>query len=373
MITNERPNTLIDLTAPELKNYSLRRAILEGASNKPSIELEVSEEIGRKLKRPTGGRYVPTNLPVDADAARAVYSATGSTGGNLVADNMLYGSFIDLLRNKLRVRALGATVLSGLIGNVTVPRQDTPAPAYWLSPEGAPINEGEGSFDQIVMSPKTVGARSQFTRQLLMQASPEVEFFVRNYLAKVVATAIDFVAIAGTGTPGAAGQPLGILNAGVSTVSLGANGGALTIDALIALEDLLAVGNVDDAAMGYLTNSSEIKNLKNLKDSAGRYLWTQYPGAAAGRPAILGEINGYPIARSNQVPNTLTKGTGTNLSAVIMGDWSELIIGEWGVLEILPNPYGAGFDSGTIDIRVMQSVDIQLRHLASFAAIVDAI
>ncbi|MDE8343967.1 MAG: phage major capsid protein, partial [Acidocella sp.] len=79
------------------------------------------------------------------------------------------------------------------------------------------------------------------------------------------------------------------------------------------------------------------------------------------------------VARSNQVPSNLTKGTGTNLSAVIFGNWSDLIIGEWGVLEILPNPYGAGFNSGSIDIRALQSVDVNVRHVASFAAVTDAI
>ncbi|HQT38708.1 MAG TPA: phage major capsid protein [Acidocella sp.] len=382
MINDPRQNVLIDLTAPELKNYSLCRAIAEQASKKASLEREVSDEIGRKLKRDTGGIYFPTGLQMIPEGMRIInptpYSATDPTaplhgGGNLVANNMLYGRFIDVLRNKLRVGALGATILPGLVGNATIPRQETPAPAYWISPEGADVTEGEGTFDQVVLSPKTVGARSQYTRQLLLQASPEIELFVRNDLARVLATAIDLAAIAGTGATGGTGEPLGIVNAGVQTVALGANGGVLSIDALIALEGLLAAANVDESDMAYLTNPHEIGNLKELKDTSGRYLWTQYPGAAAQRSGVLGEINGYPVARSNQVPNTLTKGTGSGLSAVIMGLWSDLIIGEWGFLEILPNPYGAGFASGTIDIRALQSVDIQLRHLASFAAVVDAI
>ncbi|WP_234729715.1 phage major capsid protein [Acidocella facilis] len=311
-----------------------------------------------------------------AEAQRATsataYGATiGTTGGaSLVATTLLAGSFIDVLRAKARVMSLGPTLLSGLVGNIAIPRQDEPASAYWLDPEGGDTGESEGSFDQVTLIPKTVGARSQYTRQLLMQSTPDIEMLVRNDLAKVLALAIDAACISGTG---ANGQPTGILNtAGIGSVVLGANGGPLTIDALIELETTLTEANVDEENLAYLTNAKQIGGLKGLKDANGRYLWTQYPGVFGQRTPTPGEINGYPVARSNNVPGNLAKGTGTNLSAAIFGNWSDLIIGEWGAIEILPNPFGAGFNSGSIDIRAFQSVDVKLRHPASFAAITDA-
>ena len=87
----------------------------------------------------------------------------------------------------------------------------------------------------------------------------------------------------------------------------------------------------------------------------------------------MDRINGYPVLQTNQLTNAGTKGTGTNLSSLVFGDWSSLIIGEWGVLEILPNPYGAGFAAGDVSIRVLQSVDVGIRHPESFAVMTDAI
>jgi len=54
------------------------------------------------------------------------------------------------------------------------------------------------------------------------------------------------------------------------------------------------------------------------------------------------------------VPSNLTNGTGINLSAVLFGNWSDLMIGEWGVLEILPNPYANGADEAeAIQVRAL--------------------
>lgn len=370
----------VDLSVKEQKSYSFCRALLAASGRDwkdAGLELEVSNEIAKRSGRGgTEGFFLPVNLKFGVDGVRATsataYGATiGTSGaGSLIQTTLLAGSFIDVLRAKAKVISLGATMLSGLVGNIAIPRQDSQTATYWVNPEGADLTESEAIFDQILLSPKTLGARSQYTRQLLMQATPDIEMLVRNDLTAVMALAIDAACIAGTGTNG---QPLGILNtAGIGSVALGANGGEINIDALIALETALTTANVDENNLAYMTNAKQIGALKTLKDAEGRYLWTQYPGVFGERTPTPGEINGYKVARSNNVPSNLTKGTGTNLSAVIFGNWSELIIGEWGVLEVLPNPYGAGFNSGSIDIRALQTVSTALRHNASFAAITDA-
>ncbi|HQU04216.1 MAG TPA: phage major capsid protein [Acidocella sp.] len=376
----------IDASARELKDYSICRAIMASNKNdwsKAGFELECSKTIAQRSGRDgSDGFFLPVNIPMGGErsisggeraTSATAYGATinaGQGGGNLVQTTLLAGSFIEVLRNKARVMSLGARMLSGLVGNIAIPRQDGATQTYWVSPEGADLTEAETTFDQIVMSPKTLGARSQYTRQMLMQSTPDIEMLVRDDLAQVLALAIDLACISGTG---AGGQPTGILNkAGIGSVALGANGGPITIDAMIALETTLTAQNVDETNLAYLTNAKQVGSLKTLKDTNGRYLWTQYPGIFGQRTPTPGELNGYPVARSNQVPSNLNKGTGTNLSAVIFANWSDLIVAEWGVLEILPNPYGAGFNSGSIDIRALQSVDINMRHPQSFAVITDA-
>jgi hypothetical protein len=83
-------------------------------------------------------------------------------------------------------------------------------------------------------------------------------------------------------------------------------------------------------------------------------------------------VNGYAAYVSNNVPSNLTKGSGTNLSAMIFGNWEELLIGLWGSLDLLVDPY-SNADSGRVRIVAFMSADIAVRRAASFAAIVDAI
>lgn len=367
----------VDLNAKEQRSYSVVRAInaaISGKWDEAGLEREVSQEIERQTGRATSGFFMPHNLQME----RAPYAVgAAGTGGNLVATNLLASSFIDVLRNNALIMAMGPTVLSGLVGNVAIPRATAATATYWVT-EASAITEAEATFDQVTLSPKQIGARSQYSRLALQQTTPDIEAIVRNDLAKVMALGIDKAAISGTGS---SGQPTGILNqAGIGSVAMGTNGAAFTdsasgstsgLDQLIALEGKLDVANALNGNLYYLTNAKVVQALKKLKTAYGEYLWTAMDGVTTqGTP---GGVNGYSVMRSNQVPSNLTKGSGSNLSALIFGDFSQLVIGMWGALEILPNPYGSGYTAGSVDIRAMQTCDVAVRHAESFAAITDII
>lgn len=366
----------VDLNAQEQREYSVVRAInaaISGDWREAGLEREISQEIERKAGRSTSGFFMPHNLQM-----RATYSVgAGATGGNLVATNLLASSFIDVLRNNALIMNLGPTMLTGLVGNVSLPRQITATQTYWVQ-EGSNLTQSEATFDQVTLSPKQIGARSQYSRLALQQTTPDIEAVVRNDLAKVMALGIDLAAISGSGS---SGQPTGILNtSGIGSVAMGTNGAAFTdgasgsvsgLDQLINLEGKLDTANALNGSLYYLTNAKVVSALKKLKNAYGEYLWTASDGVTTnGTP---GGVNGYPVARSNQVPSNLTKGSGTSLSALIFGNFSELVIGMWGALEVLPNPYGSGYNAGAVDIRAMQTCDIAVKHAASFAAITDII
>ena len=366
----------VDMNANEQRSYSVVRAInaaLSGDWKDAGLEREISAEIARQTGKSTNGFFMPHNLEM-----RAPYAVgAAGTGGNLVATNLLASSFIDVLRNNALIMQMGPTVLSGLVGNVAIPRATAQTSTYWVT-EASAITESEATFDQVTLSPKQIGARSQYSRLALQQTTPDIEAVVRNDLARVMALGIDKACISGTGS---AGQPTGILNtSGIGSVAMGTNGAAFTdsatgttsgLDQLIALEGKLDVANALNGNLYYLTNAKVVQALKKLKTAYGEYLWTAMDGVTTG--GTPGGVNGYSVMRSNQVPSTLTKGTGTNLSALIFGDFSQLIIGMWGALEILPNPYGSGYTAGSVDIRAMQTVDVAVRHAESFAAITDII
>jgi HK97 family phage major capsid protein len=373
-----------EMTDKEKGKYSLTRAIAAAVGERmgdaaawkdAGFEREVSKAIGQRSGKTTAGLFMPTNLRFYAQRAADYSFGTGtglsatSGGSNMVATNLLAGSFIDLLRNKARVLAMGAQMLSGLVGNVDIPRQKAAGQTYWVG-EGGALTQTGGQFDKVSLSPKHIGALSVITRNMLQQSTPDIEMMVRSDMLQTIALGVDAAALYGTGS---SFQPLGIANqSGIGSVLGGTNGGALTIDNLIDLETFVASNNADDGALAYLTNAKAVGALKKLKSTTGEYLWSNSPlGQRSGTP---GEINGYTVARTNQARSSLAKGTGTNLSEVYFGDWSQVIVGEWGVVEILPNPYAAGiYEAGGVELRVLQSLDIGVRHPQSFAVMSDAI
>lgn len=370
--------------ARNARSFSVSKAIMAAASGdwrKAGYEREVSAEIGRRSGRDTSGLFIPVGAL--APQRRDGYSTlTTAAGGAVVATDLLGGSFIDVLRPRCRVLQLGATVLSGLVGNVDIPRRTAAGPAQWIT-EGQSLTQGQGAFDVVSLRPRTVGSITTISRNLLMQGTPDAEMLVRADMVAGLAAAIDLAAIKGTG---AAGQPLGILNqAGIGSVVGGTDGAAINFDHLLELAGVVAAANADGPAQGYLLNPQTITTLLKLKTTQGAYLVpvgasngeTVAPaggGFAPGsdRPAFT--ALGFPVAASSNVPSDLTKGAGTNLSAAIFGNWADLLIGEWGVLEVLPNAYASGaYEAGAVQIRAMQTIDIAVRHAQSFAAMKDAI
>lgn len=363
-----QPVNPLGLTDKEQRSYSIVKAINAAVNqdwSRAGFERECSLEIAKRTGKDAKGFFVPLrDLKVEQRAPYAVGAA--ATGGNVVQTDLLAQNFIDILRNRIACVKLGATFLSGLQGPAAIPRQNAATATYWVGENGA-ITESEATFDQVPLSPKTIAARSQLSRLMLLQSSVDIEQFIRMDFAKVIALGIDLAAIAGTGTNN---QPTGILNtSGIGSIAIGTNGGAPTWAAIVGLETEVSQDNADVGSLAYLTNAKAKGKLKTTLKSASsvsEFIW-QDTMISEG----MGAMNGYKAMASNQVPSNLTKGSGTNLSAAIFGNWADLIIAEWGVLEILPNPYGAGYNSGAVDIRVMQTVDIAVRHFESFAACTD--
>lgn len=360
----------LGLNKQEQKRYSMMAAINAAITNdwsKAGFEKECSVELAKRSGIEPKGFLMPVrDLHVEQRAP--FQTGVPTFGGNLVETDLMSQNFIDLLRNKSMVMQLGAIMLSGMQGNAAIPTATGAATAYWVAENGT-ITQSEGTFGQIPLTPKTIAARSQWSRQMMQQSSIDVEQFARRDFAAIIALGIDLAAIAGTG---AANQPRGILNTpGIGSVALGANGAVPTWASIIQLETEVAQDNADQGSMAYLTNAKARGKLKGtLKNATGvsEYIW-QDTNISNG----MGAMNGYKAAASNQVASNLTKGTGTNLSAIIFGCWNQLICAEWGVLDILVNPFGAGYNSGAVDIRAMQTVDIAVRYAECFAAVTDCI
>ena len=358
------------MTDAETRKFSVRKLMhaLANPSDKAAqrgaqFELEAAAAASRKIGDGGGevrGLTIPQEVLTMRSEQRALNVGTATAGGNTVATNLLAGSFIDVLRNRLSVMQAGATMLTELVGMVAIPRQTSAANISWVTEGNAPGSATAQAFDQVALSPKTASCYIDVTRRLLLQSSIDVEAFIRNDINSQIALAIDYAALNGTGT---GGQPKGILQtSGIGSVAHGANGGVMAWADWVALETAIAAANADIDSLTYITNAVQrgtAKTTARLGNTSGIPIWDG------------NEVNGYRAIASNQVPGNLTKGSGTNLSAVVFGNFADLIIGMWGGLDLITDPYTSS-TTGTVRFVALQDVDVALRRLVSFAACMDA-
>lgn len=352
----------------EEQAYSLTRAInvAAGIDKGDCFELEVHNEISKKLGRNSKGIFVPLNLKSRVMNAGPLTTGASPNGAPLVPHVLM--PMIDILRNRMLVRQMGATVLSGLRGTIDLPRMSGASTLSWTGENpGADVGDSVETFELLTLSPKTAQANVPFTRQMLAQSSEDVEMIVRDDLIKVAAIGLDKAAISGTG---AGNQPTGILNTtGIGDVAMGANGGVPDWPSIVALEGKVDTANALVGNLGYLSTPG-IKSKMKTAPKDGTYpvfIWEN-----GGSDPGFGEMNGYRAGATNQVPANLTKGTSNNCHAIIFGNWADLMIGEFGVIELIADPYSKK-KQGIIEVTSFIMVDIGVRHPVSFAAIQDAL
>ena len=355
----------LGMSEKEVQRFSFLRAINAQANpndrkvqEAAAFELEASRAFAEKTKRQPQGIFVPPDV-----LKRDLVVGTDSAGGYTVATDLLAANFIDILRNKMMVNQAGATTLSGLVGDVAIPKQTGGATAYWVAESGA-VTESQQTFAQVTLAPKTVGAYTDMSRKLLIQSSVDIETLVKRDLATKLAIAIDAAALHGSGS---SNQPTGIASTtGIGSVAGGTNGAAPDWDDIVDLESEVAVDNADIGSLAYMTNAKVRGKLKKT-------LVTATYGDVMVWPVNATSINGYPVYVTNQVSSTLTKGTSSGVcSAIFFGNWADLLIGMWSGLDLLVDPYTGG-TSGTVRVVALQDMDIAVRHAESFAAMLDAL
>ena len=347
----------------EFRSFSIVRA-MAGAAGLPGVDAGREREISAEVQRRSGRTFQGIAVPMAAlsgPVERRVFTTAlpaGGPGSNIIATDLLADQFIDRLRAALVIRGLGARFLSGLTGNVAVPRLKASATPAWIA-ENSALTASDPSVDQVALTPKHAGGLTEFSRNMLLQSSPDIEQLVRGDLAAILAQALDQAAISGAG---GATVPRGILaTSGIGSVALGTNGLAVGYDSIVDLMGATQDANAE-TANAFLTNYKVRRTVQKLKDT------TLNP---IGEDVVW---QNTPRAYTTNVPSNLTKGSGTNLSAIIYGDFSQLLIGMWSELDILVNPYeSAAYAKGNVQVRAMMTCDVAVRHPESFAAITDCV
>ena len=334
------------MTKKEIKRFSILRAVNalanptdRRAQEAAAFEFECSRAAADAYGRTAQGILLPAE--VLRNWKRDMNSADDSA---LFTDDFRGGDFIDVLRNASSVMQAGARMLTGLSGDVKIPKKSTASAAAWISTEGGAASESEMTVGSVSLSPKTLGAFTDVTRQLLIQSSLDVESLIRDDLAQALAVAIDKAGLEGSG---ASGQPTGILStSGVNNVTNFAAANP-TFQEVISLETALGEDNALMGSLAYIMPASMYGALKGAQKATSTGQYIVEPG---------GTINGYRGIVSNQA-------TTGNL---YFGNFSDLLIGMFGGLDIVVDPY-TNSTSGTIRIVALQSVDVAVRHAVSFA------
>lgn len=356
----------IGMEERDLQQYSLLRAVRAAATGdwrQAGLERAASDAVAKRMNREPQGFFIPldwmeSRYSAPAGEQRAI---TTTSGANLIPTNL--GSFIDVLRNRAMVRAAGAVFLTGLVGNVDLPRRTAGAALTWVAPGSAPSGEGTQSFDAVQLRPKTGAAYVDIYRNMLAQSSMDVEMLVRDDLAAAVQVGLDLAALHGSGENN---QPTGIAaTSGIGSVAGGTNGLAPTWTHIVGLETEVAVDNADIGRLGYMTNAKVRGKLKQTVKVAGAdsvMVWGDGP-----QP-----LNGYNAWVTNQVASNLVKaGSGAVCSAIFFGNWADLVIGLWGTIDVTADiPDNR---TGTVRVAALVDADVGVRNAASFSAMLDAL
>jgi HK97 family phage major capsid protein len=299
----------------------------------------VNDEFAKRVGKRATGFWVPGDVLLTPMSQRSLNATTATQGGFTVNVDAGGQSMIELLRNRMVTSRMGARVLSGLTGNVAIPRQTSASTTYWLA-EVEEVTESEQAFGQIAFTPKAISCNTTYSKELLLQSSIDIEGFVRDDLVTTIALERDRVYLHGSGV---AGQPLGIAQTtGINTVTYG---GAATWAKVVESETKLAEDNVAFVRPGWIVSPGTRAKWKTIEKfaSTGVTLWSDNS-----------TVSGYQAEVTNQVAG--------NVSFFV--DWNDFIIAEWGGIDVVVDPYTMA-KTRKIGITISEWVDCGLRHAVS--------
>ncbi len=281
----------VGLSKKEQKTYSISKAMLELAEGRKvgGLEGEVSGAISDRCNRHADGFFVaPEAFRSEGTRAATLAGtiASAGTGGGVVQDDLLAGSFIDALRPTMASAQAGITILNGLTGNVIIPKKTTAAAATWAGDEATSAHaEGPVVIGSISLEPQHLGCYTEVSKQLLHQGTPDVDMLIRDDLAASVAQGLDQAVFRGSGS----GQPQGVQGGTSVETSAVATPGSPLIAELFEFVSDVEDGNALNGSLAWVTTPTVASYLKQtqLYSNTDSTMWDWRNGnTILGYPAI---------------------------------------------------------------------------------------
>ena len=349
--TQDPKASQLGLSQKDVRKFSILRAARLIADNKPldGLERECNDELTRKLERQPKGFFVPEEVLSDRRAMKRTLTAgVPADGGYTVGTDDLTSEFVEFLRNNAVVVKLGARMISGLQGDISIPRQLTGSTAYWVSETGS-ITQSSATYGQIVGRPRRIGTSVPYSKQFLAQTSLSAETEVVNDSDASIALELDRVALRGVG----GAEPLGIANLATASRSTSVTfGAAPTWAKYLEFMSSVAGSNALVNQPAYVASvASAVKAMTVPKFSnTATPIWDN---------AKVGPF------RAEWTTQLLTSATPV-ANMVIFGDFSQVLFLEWAGRDVVVDPY-SGKKEGTVEITIQRLMDVVIRRGASFA------
>jgi HK97 family phage major capsid protein len=346
----------------DLKRYSFVRAIQSVIKGKlEGLEAEMHQEAVREMSAQGGevsGIGVPSIVLRMGGEYKKRADITTATAP-LVQTNIV--GFIDALYAKMLLVQMGAQTISGLKGNLSIPRVGTKATAAWAT-EVANAADAGSDTEAVSVTAKRLACYQDISKQLVFQSEYSVEQLIRGLFIKAMQLEIDAASI-----KGATNGPTGLLaTSGIGDVAGGTNGLAPTNAHMLALIKEVAVDNADIGALGFLTNPKARWKLQSTAIETG------HPERVWARD-VQDMLLGFMAGVTTQVPGDLDKGTSEDVcSAIIFGNWNDLVIANFGIIDITVDEKSQAL-ANKIRIVLNSFWDSYLAKPASFAAMKDAL
>ena len=291
-------------------------------------------------------------------------------GGALVAPPE-FGELIELLRNKEALVNAGARVVPlPPQGRLKYPRQTAASTTYWVG-ENKRVTNSDLGTGEVSLAAKKLAVLIRAPNELIRFASPAAEALMRDDMTKSLALGLDLAGLEGPGTDT---QPRGLLNmpniTTITSSSANANGDKVTGQDIYRCIAAVEESNVPEFE-GWIMRPKTLYKYYQLRadsvaqgDGQGPYLFNLIREASEGIEASLA---GYKVTKSTQISQVRTKGTASNLTYVVGGMWSDLLIGMFGAIEFAATTMGdTAFQNDQTWVRGILSADIAARHEASF-------
>lgn len=293
------------------------------------------------------------------EESRAVLDSTTANLGIDTIQTDVKG-LIPVLRPKTFANKVGVTYMPGLSNPLKMPRISTGATFAWRAESGTAADAGQQT-DSFTLTQHGLSAYQEYYRELLMQSTVNTEMVLRQDFEAAIGQALSEAIINGSGT---SGQPTGILShASVNSVAVGLNGGPGTHALIAQLVEAVEEDNADGESMWFVTNPNVKRSLKTiaLDSGSGQFLWDWRTNM----------LDAYNATVSTSVPNDLTKGTASGVcSALIFGDWSQWVVGQFGGISFIVNPF-SGDKENKVRLTAHSHWDMNARHGQALAAIAD--